>query len=190
MSFRAYRLPSNSSTDSARSVSLEEFTALGWKILPSQLSPQDLEQTARKLAQELGYPLTEGSVVPFSFKDLATNSQQMAREKLAKLAQISPEADRVISQEAIVIVTEGSLKFDVEDIISKNWIRVEIPGNGGTLLRAPAGAKYRISFDQQSMNLVGVAFLKGVLANVEIIEAKDLETHAVRKAYLRNIRQA
>ncbi|KAE9396759.1 hypothetical protein BT96DRAFT_96382 [Gymnopus androsaceus JB14] len=74
MSFRAYRLPS---TDSTRSVSLEELTSLGWKIMPSQLSPQDLEQSARNLAQELGYPLTqEGSVVPFSLKDVATNSPQ------------------------------------------------------------------------------------------------------------------
>ncbi|KAE9396790.1 hypothetical protein BT96DRAFT_97115 [Gymnopus androsaceus JB14] len=180
MSIRAYRLPS---TDS---VSLEEFTSLGWKIL--QLSPQDLEQTARKLAQELGYPLTqEGSVVPYSFKDAASNSPQMAREILAKFAQSSFETGWAVTHEYIATATGGG-QFDVEDTISKSWIHVELPSSGA-LVRVPAGAKFRVSFDKQNMNQTGVAFVKGVLADANVIEAKDLENHSARKAYLRSIGQ-
>ncbi|KAE9396756.1 hypothetical protein BT96DRAFT_1021174 [Gymnopus androsaceus JB14] len=184
MSIHAYRLPS---TDSTRSVSLEELTALGWKILPSQLSPQDLEQTARKLAQELGYPLTqEGSVAPYSLKDTATNSQQMG-EYLAKLAQISFESGWAGTHEVLGTATGGA-RFDVEDAISKSWIRVELPSSGA-LVRVPAGAKVRVSFDEYNMNVFGVAFFKGVLADVKPIEAKDLENHSARKSYLRSIGQ-
>jgi len=188
MSFRAYRLPS---TDSTHSVSLEELTSLGWKISPSQLSPHDLEQTARKLAQELGYPVSqEGSVVPYSLKDMKTNSQQKAQENVAKLAQnsISFETGLAITHEFVATVTGGGY-FDIEDTISKSWIRVELPSNGGTLLRVPAGAKLRLYFEEQNLNAVGVTFIKGVLADVEVIEAKDLENHSARRAYLRSIGQ-
>lgn len=78
MSFHAYYLPENPTSLPGRTVSLEELAAHGWKIQLSQNPGDDIEQIGRELAQELGFPLTERSIVPYSIKLAATNSPQVS----------------------------------------------------------------------------------------------------------------
>ncbi|KAE9396758.1 hypothetical protein BT96DRAFT_977311 [Gymnopus androsaceus JB14] len=77
----------------------------------------------------------------------------------------------------LIATATGGAQFDVEgtvvrkadtafaptdprlDAISKSWIRMELPSSGA-LIRVPAGAKLRFSFDKQNMSVVGVAFIK------------------------------
>ncbi|KAE9396754.1 hypothetical protein BT96DRAFT_921916 [Gymnopus androsaceus JB14] len=112
----------------------------------------------------------------------------MGQEIFAKLARISIETGWALTHE-FILTANGGAQFDVEDTMSNSWIRVELPSNGGLLLRVPAGAQYRLSFEKQNLNAVGVAFIKGVLADMKIIEPKDLNSHPARKAYLRSIGQ-
>jgi len=186
MSLRAYYLPENPTSPPGRNVSLEELAALGWKIQLPKNPGDNIEQIGRELAQKLGFPLTERSIVPCSLKLASTHSPQMAQDFYAKLAQLPIENGCALDLEDIFVVTEGTLQAEIEDINSKSWILVEI---SNSLVRFPLGGKFRFRFER-NLSAVGVAFINGSLDDIKLIEAKDLENHPIRKAYLGSIRQA
>lgn len=63
----AYYLPASSTS---RPVGVEHLDALGWKIrFVDGNTPDEIEEAARKHAQEVGYPVTEeGCIVRFNPK--------------------------------------------------------------------------------------------------------------------------
>ncbi|KAF9050902.1 hypothetical protein BDP27DRAFT_1373573 [Rhodocollybia butyracea] len=100
MSVRAYYLPANpaSAIDASHPVSIEQLDALGWKILSVSGGPNEIEQAGRKLAQKLGYPITqEGCVVPFNF-DLAQNAATMTPEVIRQYILPKSELEFTHSQ--------------------------------------------------------------------------------------------
>ncbi|KAE9409741.1 hypothetical protein BT96DRAFT_931863 [Gymnopus androsaceus JB14] len=186
MSFRAYflfNLPNSpSSTRPVTPVSLSTLSALGCTvILPSEDTTQNIEQTARKLAQNWGYPITqEGSRAVYDTKKDAENSPQ-AQENLTKFARIH-ETGFCPTVESLTAIAEGLAEVDIEDVTTRNWIRMEIPR--GALIRMPAGIKFRFPLSEHAPNR------KGVISDNELLFGKDIENHATRRAYLGTIGQA
>jgi hypothetical protein len=80
---RAYYLPADSTSaiDTSHPASVEKLDALGWRITSVEGGPDKIEQAGRKLAQELGLPVTqEGCAVPFNCDDLQKNAATMSPE--------------------------------------------------------------------------------------------------------------
>ncbi|KIK62729.1 hypothetical protein GYMLUDRAFT_242374 [Collybiopsis luxurians FD-317 M1] len=183
MALSAHILRSNFSVDLARPVSLETLEALGRKTA-SLSGSQDLEQSAQKLAQEWGLSLThEDSVVPLDLKQGTSNPSK----KLSEFPLIITSTCRTFAatDDAAILLKSGNIYFDVEDVISKNRIRVEFGPRH--IYHIPAGAKLRFTFSDQTTNMAGLAFIKDGLTNVGVFEEKDLDNHTSREAYLRNI---
>lgn len=81
-SIRAYYLPANSASaiDTSHQASVEQLNTLGWRISSVGGGPDEIEESGRKLAQELRFPVTqEGCVVPFNC-DLEKNAATMTPE--------------------------------------------------------------------------------------------------------------
>ncbi|KIK62735.1 hypothetical protein GYMLUDRAFT_489744 [Collybiopsis luxurians FD-317 M1] len=184
MALRAYILRSDFSIDSTRPVALETLDALGWKTA-SLTGSQDLDQSARNLAQEWGIPLTqEDSVVPLDLNKGADNPPKVA-QILAKMFQFSGAITFATTVDVVILLKTGNTHFDLEDVVSKNWIRMEL--GPGQIYRVPAGAKSRFTFSDQKINMTGLAFIKGGLTNAGVVEEKDLDNLTIRAAYLHSV---
>ncbi|KAF9037911.1 hypothetical protein BDP27DRAFT_1435527 [Rhodocollybia butyracea] len=86
-SVRAYYLPADSTSDidASHPVSVQQLNALGWKLSHVGDSHDEIEQGGRKLAQELGFPVTQkGCIIPFSFNP-EKNAAMMDPEMVALL---------------------------------------------------------------------------------------------------------
>ncbi|KIK62733.1 hypothetical protein GYMLUDRAFT_260003 [Collybiopsis luxurians FD-317 M1] len=184
MALRAYILRSDFSVDSARPVALETLDALGWKTA-SLTGSRDLDQSARSLVHEWGIPLTqEDSVVPLDLKKGADNPPKVA-QILAKIFQFSGAVTFATTVDGAILLKTGNTHFDLEDVVSKNWIRMEL--GPGQIFYIPAGAKLRFTFSDQATNMAGLAFIKGGLANAGVVEEKVLDNLTIRGAYLHSV---
>ncbi|KAF9065756.1 hypothetical protein BDP27DRAFT_1549098 [Rhodocollybia butyracea] len=166
-SIRAYYLPTNSTSpiDASHPVSVKHLNALGWKLLSVGDNYNEIEQASRKLAQELGFPVTqEGCMVPFHY-DLAKNSPTVDPEMVALLTKLVEVDDSNIclANEALVVVTSGSRYLDVEDVTTAGWIRIHFVT--GMLVCVPTGAKYRLALDERNRKATGIAFFKETVSN-------------------------
>ncbi|KAF9065777.1 hypothetical protein BDP27DRAFT_1424522 [Rhodocollybia butyracea] len=188
-SIRAYYLPAETASDidASQPVSVEQLDTLGWKISSVGESLDEIEQASRKIAQELGFPITEeGCIVPFSF-DLGRNAATMDPEMAAllrKLAEVE-NSDICFENGVIVVVTSGNHYIDVEDVTTGGWIRIH--SGGGMLYRVPTGAKYRVAFNEQNRGIVGIAFLKETISNHGLLLEKEIDDHPARQVYLKEV---
>ncbi|KAF9062326.1 hypothetical protein BDP27DRAFT_1368914 [Rhodocollybia butyracea] len=186
-SIRAYYLPAESAIDTSHPFSVEQFNALGWKILSVGGGPNEIEQAGRKLAQELGFPITqEGCSVPFHFeleKNAATLAPEMA-DILRKVGEVK-NSETCYANRVVAAVTGGSLQIDVEDVPAAGWVRTHF--DAGTLFCIPPGAKYRIPINEQPEGTIGTAFFKETISNHGLLMEKDIDNHPARQAYLKEV---
>ncbi|KAF9062325.1 hypothetical protein BDP27DRAFT_1406274 [Rhodocollybia butyracea] len=148
---RAYYLPADSTSaiDASHPVSAEHLNVLGWKLLSIGASRDEIEQASQKLAQELGFPVTqEGCIVPFHY-DLPKNAPTVAPEVvimvalLTKLVEVD-DSNICLANEAVIAITSGGRFLNVE------------------------GAKYRLAFDEQNREAAGISFFKETVSNIWI----------------------
>ncbi|KAF9065763.1 hypothetical protein BDP27DRAFT_1424509 [Rhodocollybia butyracea] len=186
MAVRAYYLPANpaSAIDASRPVSVEQLNALGWKISFVGGGYNEIEQAGRKLAQNLGYPVTqEGCIVPFSF-DLAKNAAAMTPQMTALLMKgVEINNSHIcVANGGFVALTGGSPYFDVEDVTTAGWVRIHLVA--GMLVGVPPGAKYRVPFNEQNRGAVGFMFFKETISNIGLLVKNEIDNHPARRAYL------
>ncbi|KAF9065485.1 hypothetical protein BDP27DRAFT_1424797 [Rhodocollybia butyracea] len=191
---RAYYLPADSTPDidASHPVSVEHLNALGWKLSSVGGSHDEIEQAGRKVAQELGFPVTqEGCIIPFNFnpeKNAATMDPEVIiadspREYTLLTSKLSNSRCEISSANAaVIVVTSGSPYFDVEDVTTASWIRIHFVA--GLLLCAPTGAKYRISFNEHNRETAGVAFYKETISNHGLLVKGEIDNHPARQVYL------
>ncbi|KAF9063859.1 hypothetical protein BDP27DRAFT_1426512 [Rhodocollybia butyracea] len=146
----AYYLPgdSASATDASHPVGVEHLDALGWKIMFMGGSGDELEKAAQNQAQELGYPVT---------------NEACAVGMIALLRRLPHSVtagdDMCTTKDALAVITGGSLYLHVEDVTAKAWIHLDVVP--GMLFRFPAGAKFRLTLDDESNRKVkATAFFK------------------------------
>ncbi|KAF9065778.1 hypothetical protein BDP27DRAFT_1366164 [Rhodocollybia butyracea] len=190
-SIRAYYLPADpaSEIDTSHPVSVEELNALGWKMFSVGGSHDEIEQAGQKLAQKLGYPVTqEGCIIPFNL-ELEKNAAAMAPEMatlLMKAAEVASENSNIcVTNGVVAAVTSGSPYLDVEDIIAAGWVRIHV--GAGTLFCVPTGAKYRVTFNEQNRDATGIAFFKETISNPGLLVKKEIDNHPARQAYLSQV---
>ncbi|KAF9065757.1 hypothetical protein BDP27DRAFT_1366149 [Rhodocollybia butyracea] len=185
----AYYLPADSTSaiDASHPVSVEQLSTLGWKLSSVGGGPDEIELAGRKVAQELGFPVTqEGCIVPFNF-DLEINAATLAPEMAAILMKVAEleNSDICLTNEAAVAITSGNLCIDVEDVTTAGWVRIH--SGAGTLYRLPIGAKYRVAFDEKNRATAGVVFYKETISNVGWLVNKEIDNHPARQAYLAQV---
>ncbi|KAF9037909.1 hypothetical protein BDP27DRAFT_1435525 [Rhodocollybia butyracea] len=186
---RAYYLPTDSTSAidaSGPPVSVEQLDALGWKISNVGDSPDEVEQAGRKLAQELGFPVTQkGCSLPFSFNP-EQNAAMMDPEMVALLMKAVKvnNGDMGFANEFVIAITNGAKPyFDVEDVATAGWIRVHF-AVGRFVISAPTGAKFRLPFDEHNRESVGTVFFKETLSNHGLLVKEEIDNHPARKAYV------
>ncbi|KAF9065764.1 hypothetical protein BDP27DRAFT_1424510 [Rhodocollybia butyracea] len=182
---RAYYLPTDSTSaiDASHPASVETLDALGWKITPVDGSRDEIEEAGRKLAHEIGYPVTqEGCMVQFNLEP-EKNAATITPEMFVLLMKVVESADSGIcsTKDAITALTSGSPYMDVEDGTDQ-WIRIHF--GPGMLVRVPAGAKFRVIFDEHNRATTGTAFFKETISNHGFITKEEIENHPIRRAYL------
>ncbi|KAF9065782.1 hypothetical protein BDP27DRAFT_1366167 [Rhodocollybia butyracea] len=182
---RAYYLPTDSASDidASHPVSVQQINALGWKISSVAGGRDEIEQAGQKIAQELGFPITQdGCIVPFNF-DVEKNTAPEMATLLTKAAENL--SDICIANAAVVVVTSGSLYLDVEDVTAAGWVRIHF--GAGTLYCVPAGAKYRVPLTEQNRGGAGIVFFKETIFNQGLLVKKDIDNHPARRAYLNEV---
>ncbi|KAF9062321.1 hypothetical protein BDP27DRAFT_1368909 [Rhodocollybia butyracea] len=184
---RAYHLPADSASaiDTSHQVNFEKLNALGWTITSVGGGHDEIEQAGRKLAEELGFPVTqEGCIVPFHY-DLPKNGPTVAPEMVALLTKLVEvdNSDICLSNGVLVAISSGSRYFDVEDVTTGGWIRIHCVT--GMLVRIPAAAKYRLAFDEQNREATGIAFFKETVSNHGLLVKEEIDNHPARQAYLK-----
>ncbi|KAF5388978.1 hypothetical protein D9757_005069 [Collybiopsis confluens] len=183
MALRAHILRDNFSVDSSRPVTLETLDALGWKIVSSGNS-EDPEEAAKRIAQDWGFPVTHaGSIVPFDLSPAAANFSQVE----SILSVVAQKKSYAYNLESLALLKSGNISLDLEDPVSKNWIRFELgPGQG---LGIPAGCKFRPHWNNQSnKGPIGIWLLNGDVSNVRTIAEEELDMSAIHQAYLTSIK--
>ncbi|KAF9058672.1 hypothetical protein BDP27DRAFT_1432435 [Rhodocollybia butyracea] len=160
---RAYYLPADSAsaTDTSRPVSVEKLDALGWKTTFIGSSGDELEKAARNQVQELGYPVThEGCAVGVDLESFEKNAATLTPEMVALLTKIlhSESSDICTTKDSVAVVTSGSPYVHVEDVITKAWIQLDIVP--GTFIHFPAGAKFRLTFNENNRKAAAIVFSK------------------------------
>ncbi|KAE9396769.1 hypothetical protein BT96DRAFT_996414 [Gymnopus androsaceus JB14] len=135
------------SVDSLRPASVDDLTALGWTV--RQLAEgDDYEEEARKLAQRLGYPLTQDLKLVWDFNKQNADSnppliQEWTGELLSK-GSLQPNADAptakccMLDPDYVALILSGTALVDIEDPLSNSWIRVE--SSPGMLWHVPGGS--------------------------------------------------
>ncbi|KAF9063855.1 hypothetical protein BDP27DRAFT_1367714 [Rhodocollybia butyracea] len=148
----AYYLPADpaSAIDASHPVGVEQLDALGWKISSVGGSPDEIDQAGRKLAREIGYPITqEGGIVQFSL-DVETNAGELAPDVII---DSSPE------QKIRLLLSKGNkCTIYVRLYVTAGWVRIHFVS--GMLVHVPAGAQYRLDFNEQNRETTGTAFFK------------------------------
>ncbi|KAF9063856.1 hypothetical protein BDP27DRAFT_1476208 [Rhodocollybia butyracea] len=187
MSFiHAYYLPTDSAsaTDELRPVGVERLNALGWKTTFIGGSGDELEKAAQDQAQELGYPVTqEGCTVGLNL-ELEKNAAMLTPEMTALLTKLQQSAsgDLCTTKDTLVIITSGNPYVHIEDVSANAWIHVDaVPG---TFILFPAGAKWRLTFDEKTRTVAATAFFKETIHNHGIIPKTEVENHPIRQAYI------
>ncbi|KAF9065776.1 hypothetical protein BDP27DRAFT_1549113 [Rhodocollybia butyracea] len=188
-SIRAYYLPAESASDidASHPVSVEQLSTIGWRISSVVGRSDEIEQAGQKIAQELGFPITqEGCIIPFNFA-LEINAATMAPEMAALLMKAAEveNSDICLANEAVVAITSGNLYIDVEDVTTGGWVRIH--SGPGTLYRVPTGARYRVAFNEQNRRAVGIVFFKETISNHGLLMNKEIHNHAARRAYLNEV---
>ncbi|KAF9065759.1 hypothetical protein BDP27DRAFT_1424506 [Rhodocollybia butyracea] len=186
---RAYYLPADSvpAIDASHPVSIEQINALGWKILSVGGGQDEIEQAGQKIAQELGFPITqEGCIVPFNF-DAEKNAAPKMALLVTKVAEVE-SSDICLANGAVVAITSGNIYIDVEDVTTSSWVRIHC--DTGTIYCVPAGAKYRLPFNEQTKGTTGIGFFKETISNHGLLVKKEIDSHPARQAYLKVLGQA
>ncbi|KAE9396768.1 hypothetical protein BT96DRAFT_1021182 [Gymnopus androsaceus JB14] len=174
------------SVDSLRSAPVEEFAALGYHV--RQLAEgEDYEEEAKKLAQRLGYPLTEDSKIVWGFKPSANPLVQEWTGELLSKESLQPNADAPTAKclihvlDFLALVLSGTALLDFEDPLSKSWIRAEL--SPGMLWHVPGGSL--LSFFKTSESYEVLMLFKG--APSSLIWDKAAESHPARQEYLKGL---
>ncbi|KAF9016436.1 hypothetical protein BDP27DRAFT_1356155 [Rhodocollybia butyracea] len=149
--------------DTSRPVSAEQIDALGWKTMFLDGSGDGLVKAAQSQAQELGYPVTqEGCAVGFNLEP-DKNATKFTTELAALLTKINiqqtgEDIDLCTTKDTLVVITDGS------------------PGPPYLTLKDvhhfPAGAKFRLIFDENNSKVAATAFFK------------EIDNDPIRHAYL------
>ncbi|KAF5388981.1 hypothetical protein D9757_005070 [Collybiopsis confluens] len=184
MPFRAYVLREDLSVDTSRPVALETLDALGWKIV-SFANIQDAEEAAKKMTQDHGFPLTPESFgIPFDFRLGAPDLSPIIHANKIILGQNKLFG---VGLDSFGLLRSGTIFCDIEDVVSKNWIRVDL--GPGQLFRIPAGAKCRMPWNNKPDEVpVGLWFLNGDLSDAKAMEEKELDASPLRRAYLSGVK--
>ncbi|KAE9396767.1 hypothetical protein BT96DRAFT_96628 [Gymnopus androsaceus JB14] len=179
-------------SESLRPASVENFAALGWTL--RQFSEgKNYEEEARKLAQSLGYPLTEETTLVWDFKPTgsADNSRKvqewigdMVSKGLSNTDLNGPNSKAcLLSPELIAVVLKGNSVGDVEDPVSKSWIRFEM--SEGTLMHVPEGSLRSFVWSEHP-NILFKLFFKST--PVTLTWGKlAAENSPARQAYLKSL---
>ncbi|KAF9037907.1 hypothetical protein BDP27DRAFT_1347939 [Rhodocollybia butyracea] len=162
---------------------VEHLNALGWKISSVGGGHDEIVQAGRKLAQELGFPVTqEGCMVSLKF-NLDKNAKMTP--EMAALLRRAVEIennDVCITSEEIVAVTGGTPYLDVEDVTTARWIRIHLVT--GMLFCAPTGAKFHLAVDERSSGATETVFFKDTIYNQTLLVKEEIDNHPIRQAYL------
>ncbi|KAF9063857.1 hypothetical protein BDP27DRAFT_1367716 [Rhodocollybia butyracea] len=116
-------------------------------------------------AQELGYPVTqEGCAVGVDL-EVEKNAATLTPEMVALLMKLlhSASSDICTTKDAAAVVASGTPSLHIEDVIEKAWIQLDIVP--GTFIRFPAGAKFRLTFDEKNRKAAGIVFFKETIHN-------------------------
>ncbi|KAF9059267.1 hypothetical protein BDP27DRAFT_1341756 [Rhodocollybia butyracea] len=135
--------------NTSRPVRVKEIDALGWKPMFLDGSGDGLVKAAQSQAQELGYPVTqEGCAVGFNLEP-------------------DKNATKFTTEDTLVVVTDGSPGppyLHIENVAAKAWIHLKaVPG---MFIRFPAGAKFRLIFDENNSKVAATAFFKVSLFSI------------------------
>ncbi|KAE9402425.1 hypothetical protein BT96DRAFT_991229 [Gymnopus androsaceus JB14] len=135
--------------DSLQPVTMDELTALRLKVYSFD---GNYEQNGKKIAQELGFPLTEDSVVTWDFLDPSASSVNVRlSESLGRNYRTASEPylnangqlkNFINVGDFLALMLVGTGYVDINDPRSQSWVRLEIPE--GTMLFMPAGALRRV----------------------------------------------
>ncbi|KAF9063858.1 hypothetical protein BDP27DRAFT_1367717 [Rhodocollybia butyracea] len=94
----------------------------------------------------------------------------------------SESSDICTTKDSVAVVTSGSPYVHVEDVITKAWIQLDIVP--GTFIHFPAGAKFRLTFNENNRKAAAIVFFKETIHNQGLLAKDEIENHPIRQAYL------